>query len=59
MQINNLILDIVLNLIVVPSFYFQVLTGVKVLLFLEYEMPNLYILTINKKDILGLGEGTT
>ena len=58
MQINNLILDIVLNLIVVPSFYFQVLTGVKVLLFLEYEMPNLYILTINKKDILGLGEGT-
>ena len=59
MQINNLILDIALNLIVVPSFYFQVLTGVKVLLFLEYEMPNLYILTINKKDILGLGEGTT
>ena len=59
MQINNLILDIVLNLIVVPSFYFQVLTGVKVLLLLEYEMPNLYILTINKKDILGLGEGTT
>ena len=59
MQINNLILDVVLNLIVVPSFYFQVLTGVKVLLFLEYEMPNLYILTINKKDILGLGEGTT
>ena len=59
MQINNLILDIVLNLIVVPSFYFQVLTGVKVLLFLEYEMPNLYILTINKKDILGLGEDTT
>ena len=59
MQINNLILDIVLNLIVVHSFYFQVLTGVKVLLFLEYEMPNLYILTINKKDILGLGEGTT
>ena len=59
MQINNLILDIVLNLIVVPSFYFQVLTGVKVLLFSEYEMPNLYILTINKKDILGLGEGTT
>ena len=52
-------MDIVLNLILVPSFYFQVLTGVKMLLFLEYEIPDLHILTINKKDILGLGEDTT
>ena len=57
-QANIPFQDMVLALILVRFFYFQIMIGVKILLFVVYTIVHQCILTI-KKDKLVIGEGAT
>ena len=57
-QANIPFQDMVLALILVRFFYFQIMIGVKILLFVVYTIVHLCILII-KKDKLVIGEGAT
>ena len=57
-QANIPFQDMVLALILVRFFYFQIMIGVKILLFVVYTIVHQCILII-KKDKLVLGEGAT
>lgn len=57
-QANIPFQDMVLALILVRFFYFQIMIGIKILLFVVYTIVHQCIL-ITKKDKLVLGEGAT
>ena len=57
-QANIPFQDMVLAVILVRFFYFQIMIGVKILLFVVYTIVHQCILII-KKDKLVLGEGAT
>ena len=57
-QANIAFQDMVLALILVRFFYFQIMIGVKILLFVVYTIVHQCILII-KKDKLVIGEGAT
>ena len=57
-QANIPFQDMVLALILVRFFYFQIMIGVKILLFVVYTIVHQCILII-KKDKLVIGEGAT
>ena len=52
-EINIIILDKVLALVLVHFFHFQILIGVKMLLFFEYTTVHQWILIIRKKIYKG------